>query len=229
MRKIDKSEILAAEYKSWTDRYDKTNQNHPKYYSSHKYHKDVLVSLLYCQKGLCAYTEILIARKERYAPDNFDENGRYIKREKEISGFAAQLDHFDSTLKSEKGWLWNNFFAVSDKINVQKTNKPVDEILKPDAPEYDPHKFLAYDKDRHVFYPNPDIEDDCLVERIGEMIDLLGLNYGTIKDHRISYLSPVLNRLFFLGIREHVYQFVTAYQMCEQQIFAMQEESGGKY
>jgi hypothetical protein len=45
------------------------------------------------------------------------------------------------------------------------------------------------------------------------MIDLLGLNYGTVKDNRICYLSPILNRCF-LGIKEDVYQFVTAYQMC---------------
>jgi hypothetical protein len=153
MRKIDKSEILATEYKAWIDEYEKRNEDHPKYSSSsHKYYKDVLVSLLYCQKGLCAYTEMLISRKERCSPDNFDKNGRYIERGKEKSGFAAQLDHFDSSLKSEKGWRWDNFFAVWDKINIQK-KKPSDEILKPDMPAYDPYKLLAYDKREHVFYP----------------------------------------------------------------------------
>ncbi len=195
MKKIDKREILATEYKAWIDGYDEKNEDHPKYDSSHKYYKDVLVSLLYCQRGLCAYTEILIADEERYAFNNFNTDGRYIKRGKEVSGFAAQLDHFDSTLKSAKGWLWDNFFAVLDKINVQKTNKPVDDILKPDSPEYDPYKLLAYDKDHHAFYPNPDIEDEELFGRINRMIDLLGLNYGTIKAQRKRYLSLILNRL----------------------------------
>ena len=56
----------------------------------------MLVSLLFCQQGLCAYTEILIAEQERYNPNNFDEAGRYIEREKQEFSFSAQLDHFDS-------------------------------------------------------------------------------------------------------------------------------------
>ncbi len=59
MRKIDKTQILATEYQLWIKQLK--GQTHPKYSSSHKYYKDVLISLLYCQQGLCAYTEILIA------------------------------------------------------------------------------------------------------------------------------------------------------------------------
>ncbi|MEN8220384.1 MAG: hypothetical protein ABFS56_29365 [Pseudomonadota bacterium] len=73
MRKIDKTQILATEYQSWIEQLDRKAQTHSKYYSSHKYYKDVLISLLYCQKGLCAYTEIMIAEEERYSPENFDE------------------------------------------------------------------------------------------------------------------------------------------------------------
>ncbi|MEN8220802.1 MAG: hypothetical protein ABFS56_31505, partial [Pseudomonadota bacterium] len=78
--------------------------------------------------------------------------------------------------------LVNNFFAVSDKINVIKSDKPVDDILKQDMPGYDPYKFLAYDDEEHIFHVNPDIEDENTVKRIQSMIKVLGLNYGTIKD-----------------------------------------------
>jgi len=215
MRKVDKTEILANEYASWIAEYEKISRKHVGYSASHKYYKDVLVSLLWCQGGVCAYTEIFIANRERCGPDNFDEQGRYMERGKEESGFAAQLDHFDSTLKAAEGWKWDNFFAVSDKINVQKRNKSVDYILKPDTPEYDPHRFLGYDRDRHIFHANPDLEDECIIERVEEMIDLLGLNYGTIRDNRIRYLSLILKRLS-LDLEEPVYQFFTAYQMCRE-------------
>jgi len=214
MKKIDKTEILATEYTSWIAEYERTSRDHAEYSASHKYYKDVLVSLLWCQGGVCAYTEIFIADRERCGPDNFDEQGRYMERGKEVSGFSAQLDHFDSTLKAAKGWKWDNFFAVSDKINVQKRNRPVDYILKPDSAEYDPHRLLAYDRDRHIFHANPDLEDD-IIERVEEMTDLLGLNYGTIRDNRICYLSLILKRLS-LGLEESVYQFFTAYQMCRE-------------
>ncbi len=95
----------------------------------------------------------------------------------------------------------------------------MDDILKPDTPGYDPYEFLAYDKLCHAYYPNPDIEDEHLFKRVDKMIHLLGLNYGTIKDNRILFLSPILERLS-LGKKEDadVYQFVTAYQMCVQEI-----------
>jgi len=215
MRKIDKSTTLATEYASWIAKYE----DHPPYYSNHKYYKDVLVSLLYCQKGLCAYTEILIARPERYSADNFDQNGRYIHNNEndETSGFTAQLDHFDSALKAKKGWDWNNFFAVSDKINVRKGNKTVDNILKPDSPDYDPYKWLAYDDDEHIFYVNPNIEDEDTVNRIQQMIKVLGLNYGTIKDTRTAYLNEKMEFLK-LGREKEAYQFVTAFEMIKKQL-----------
>ncbi len=66
MRKIDKSTILATEYASWIAELDSKHEDHPAYSSCHKYYREVLVSLLHCQKGLCAYTEILIACSDRY-------------------------------------------------------------------------------------------------------------------------------------------------------------------
>lgn len=175
----------------------------------------MLVSLLYCQKGLCAYTEILMARADRYNPDNFDKKGRYINKNEEASGFSAQLDHFNSDLKNKKGWDWDNFFAVSDKINIRKSDKQVDDILKPDSPYYDPYKLLAYDEEEHIFYANPDIEDENLIKRIQSMIKVLGLNYGTIKDMRTEYLNEK-TELLELGIEKEAYQFVTAFEMIKE-------------
>jgi len=177
---------------------------------------DVLVSLLYCQKGLCAYTEILIARENRCSPILFNKKGRYLKRDEEL-GFSAQLDHFDSDLKDKKGWDGDNFFAVSDKINIIKSDKPVDNILKPDLPDYDPYKLLAYDEQEHIFYVNPDIENENMIQRIQYMIKVLGLNYGTIKDMRTEYLNEKME-LVELGIEKEAYQFVTAFEMIKEKI-----------
>jgi hypothetical protein len=213
--KIDKTKILATEYQSWIEQLDRKAQTHHKYSSSHKYYKDVLISLLYCQKGLCAYTEILIAEEKRYSPKNFDEKGRYIDKGKPESSFSAQLDHFDSQLKKKHGWRWENFFAISDKINIDKGCQPVDDILKPDSPKYDPYKLLGYDEKRHLFHAHPDIEDEILLERIENMIMVLGLNQGTIKDNRRAYLEPKKKSLSLGKEIEQVYQFFTAFKMIE--------------
>jgi hypothetical protein len=80
MRKIDKSTILATAYASWIADLDSKHEEHPAYSHQNKYYIDVLVSLLHCQKGLCAYTEILIARSDRYSADNFNKKGRYLNK-----------------------------------------------------------------------------------------------------------------------------------------------------
>ncbi|WP_069470121.1 hypothetical protein [Candidatus Marithrix sp. Canyon 246] len=218
MRKIDKTQILATAYKSWIRQLEKNNQIHSKYYSSHKYYKDVLVSLLFCQQGLCAYTEIMIAETERCSPNNFDQAGRYIEKTKQESSFSAQLDHFDSSLKEKYGWRWENFFAISDKINIEKGAQPVDEILKPDFPKYNPYKLLDYNEKRHLFHAHPDIKDENIVERIENMILVLGLNQGTIKDNRRAYLEPKKKSLLLGKEIEPVYQFFTAFEMLKQNL-----------
>ncbi len=196
-------------------------KDHPKYNSSnHKYYTDVLVSLLYCQKGLCAYTETFIASEERYGPHNFT-NGRYViadSKSKKEHSFSAQLDHFDHSLKTTKGWSWENFFAVLDKVNTSKLDAPVDEILKPDSPDYDPYKLLAYDRKEGVFYAHPKIKDEQLVTNIEDMIIALGLNLGTVKDSRRSYLEPKLKRLEKGQDIEPVFQYFTAFEMMKQQL-----------
>lgn len=216
MRKIDKTIIIATEYASWIRKLNNNKKTHPVYSSTHKYYKDVLVSLLYCQKGLCAYTEVLIARSNRYNQEHFNKKGRYVSKNEENSGFSAQLDHFDSSKKDKNGWNWDNLFAVSDKINIRKSDKPVDNILKPDLPDYDPHKLLAYDEEEHIFYTNPNIEDKNTIKKIQSMIKVLGLNYGTIKDLRTEYLNEKME-LLELGIEKDAYQFITAFDMIKNQ------------
>src|SRR5687767_5874446 len=109
MRRIDKSKKLAIAYFSWIDEFVRKKQQHPKYNSSHRFYKDILVNLLHCQGGVCAYTEILITEEKRCAGDKFDSAGKYISGNKTESGFSAQLDHFDSDLKMNQGWGWENF------------------------------------------------------------------------------------------------------------------------
>jgi hypothetical protein len=182
----------------------------------------VLVSLLYCQKGLCAYTETFIASKERYGPQNF-KDGRYTisnSNSPKENSFSAQLDHFDPSLKATKGWRWENFFAVSDKVNTSKLRASVDAIPKPDSPDYDPYNLLAYNRKEGLFYANPDkIKDEQLAEKIEADILTLGLNLGTVKDLRKEYLELKLERLKRGQDIEPVLQYFTAFEMIRQQLF----------
>ena len=73
--------------------------------------------------------------------------------------------------------------------------------MKPDSPDYDPYKCLAYDDEEHIFYVNPNIEDENTINRIQQMIKVLGLNYGTIKDTRTEYLNEKME-LLELGIEK---------------------------
>jgi hypothetical protein len=94
----------------------------------------------------------------------------------------------------------------------------VDDILKPDSPEYDPHKLLGYNKKRHIFHVHPDIEDESLQIRIEHKILVLGLNQGTIKDNRRAYLEPKKKSLALGKEIEPVYQFFTAFEMIEEKL-----------
>jgi hypothetical protein len=55
MRKIDKTKILSVHYKKWLDQVSRDNVKHPQ---RSTYYDDVVMNLLHCQKGACAYTEI---------------------------------------------------------------------------------------------------------------------------------------------------------------------------
>ncbi len=69
MRKIDKSKILSTAYKKWVDKLNKDNIKHP--HSREPYYYDVVMNLLHCQKGVCAYTEMFLCNSELLTKDNW--------------------------------------------------------------------------------------------------------------------------------------------------------------
>lgn len=116
MRKIDKSNILSTEYKKWLDEELNTkNKKHPTN-SRHKYRQDVMMNLLHCQKGVCAYTEKFLCDPEDISKDNWQE-GRYRSKDRKYYG---ELEHFDPELKKDKFWEWGNLFVVHETVNRLK-------------------------------------------------------------------------------------------------------------
>ncbi len=207
MRKIDKSIILSKAYKTWEEALENNQQNHPQYNSSNfRFYKDIVMNLYHCQNGLCAYTEksILLSGLEA---ENWSEEGYYVG---EIPSHYGELEHFDESLKDTKAWLWDNLFMIEGKINTLKRTKTIDDILKPDSPEYDPFKLLAYNHEAHIFYPNPSL-DGHLIERIEKMIDILGLNY--VKDWRKQYILERIKAIEFGLEPKPAKEYVTAYEM----------------
>lgn len=201
MQKIDKTQILSTNYKKWEENLEVKNLPHPKYNSSKsQYYTDIVMNLFYCQKGLCAYTEVELCTSE-YFTTNCWENGRYKNDKPE---FLGQLEHFDESLKSksndkqgQKDWLWDNFFMVDSDINTKvKRQQTIDYILKPDNENYNPFKLLDYDLKRHRFtanYANNNLSDNDK-DRIEKMIKILGLNFASIVNKRKHLLEDVVNK-----------------------------------
>ncbi|MCU0289599.1 MAG: hypothetical protein MUF15_24800 [Acidobacteria bacterium] len=184
MRKIDKTRIISTQYKNWLDQLNHDNVKHPS--QSDKYYDDVLMSLLHCQKGVCAYTEMIICNPALLSEDKW-ENGRYKCKSERF----GSLEHFDPKLKEDKYWDWDNLFVVSLDINVKKGDKEVDDILKPDTPQYDPFKLLEYNEQTHLFVPHRDIEDNTLRERIKKMIKVLHINHDTVCYKRKTFFYQI--------------------------------------
>jgi hypothetical protein len=186
MRRIDKTRILSTTYKEWLDRLDRENLDHP---VNETYRLDVVMNLLYCQGGVCAYTEMRLC-----PPDLLDGqkwvNGRFKEKIGKIDKFGS-LDHFDPRLKKKKFWNWENLFMVFTDINPKKGAQAVDEILKPDLPGYDPFKLLAYSDTTHMFAPSPEVEDETLRQRIDRMIDVLQINHGQIRYERKTFFARI--------------------------------------
>ncbi len=213
MRKIDKKLELATAYKKWIDKLTAENKNHPVYSSSkNKYYYDIVANLLWVQSGLCAYTEMFLMNPADVRPENW-KNGAFTKFD-----FMGQLDHYDSKLKTSKGWDWNNFFVVHTDVNTKvKRDKKFNGILKPDKVDYDPFYFLQYDFKTHFFIPNKTrtIQEQVLIL---EDIGVLGLNYKPIIDYRKEYLKPLVDEVD-LGfssieeIRNKLIKFYTAFEM----------------
>ncbi len=208
MRKIDKSKILSTQYKEWVEKLDKERRDHPKPKSNDRFYFDVVMNLLHCQKGVCAYTESPLVEPEFLTEDKW-EGGRY--KEKKPKRFG-HLEHFNPELKKKKGYEWDNLFVACSDINVLKGKKGIDDILKPDSAGYEPMELLAYDTMTHCFFPNPNIDDEKLKERIRYMLKLLQLNHPTICFKRGKFVKAgqayrVLNRSY------DVYQYFTACRM----------------
>jgi len=214
MRRIDKSKILSTKYNEWLDQLNRENITHPE---SSIYKKDVIMNLLHCQEGLCAYTEMRLCYDRFLSEDNW-KNGRYKRKS---PGFDGDLEHFDHNSKRNKHWEWDNLFVSHHKANLLKSEQDVDDILKPDSPDYDPMALLEYEKDIHVFIPHTDIKDEDVRERVEKMIDVLQLNYDFFRDERESYLKEVFDkRDWEEPIKPS--RFYTAFQMIEKEL--MEEE-----
>jgi len=218
MRKINKEIRFATKYKEWVE----NETNFPEYSASFKFHKDILYQLLICQNGLCAYSEKRLLEEweiENCKKDFID--GIYNKANYEI---AVDVEHFDSTLKSVNGWLWNNLFAVLRPINQdvkrkreaemkKKYNgKGVNEILKPDSTSYNPYELLTYNWKEHKFYPNDKTLENNTFDIVADMIYVLGLNYGFVKRERKEYLERFVENYKSKKV-SFPNQYITAFEM----------------
>lgn len=221
MKKIDKKCNLSTSYKKWEEDLEKKKEPHPKYSSSKfKYYKDIVMQLYACQDGLCAYTERELCDENLFTADKW-KDGKYIGTF-DPAGRFGQLEHFDESLKAKnkdntgiKDWLWDNLFMVDSDINRRKNQQAVDDILKPDRPDYNPFELLEYNRELHVFIPHSSLEEDRS-ERVKTMIDTLGINL--VYSIRDKYLEE---KIRFARLEEssslseiHPKQFPTSFEMC---------------
>jgi len=203
MQKIEKTILHSKEYEEWLNDLEVQGKNHPDYNSYRRYYNDVKLELLRCQGGLCAYTEMKLCGIDVFSADKW-ENGR-CKTQQKVEAFG-QLDHFDPTLKKKKGWLWSNFFVVSDHINTSiKRDKLVDYILKPDAEDYNPADKMVFNLDINMFIPNPQKTLDEQ-ERIKEMIATLGINYEPVRSIRNDFIKRLRKAIEYEAYDEDDYQ-----------------------
>ena len=205
MRKIEKTNILSVKYKEWVDKLNHDEVEHP---HRSAYYDDVVMNLLLCQKGVCAYTEMLLCHPGPLKANQW-KNGRYAHKSPETIG---ELDHFDPQLKKNKYWEWQNLFVVLERINRRKGAKEVDDILKPDSPGYDPTALLEYNEKRNIFIPHTGIEDEAVRARIQYMIDVLHINFDFVKGARGRFLKKVFKSRD-MDQPVDIDCFFTAYQM----------------
>jgi len=210
MRKIDKSKILSKNFKEFENNLEVNK--HPLYESKEKreYYTDIKMSLLYAQKGLCAYSEkSLISDMNLISLDKWID-GIYTKEltDNEKKSIKGDIEHFDESLKPENAFLWNNLFVVDTHINcrVKGRKKIIKGILKPDEKDYNPYEYLEFDLETGLFFPHynlsPEIEKD-----VEYMIDILGLN--CYHGERKEYLELILD----LYPKREPKQFITAWNM----------------
>ena len=223
MRKIDKSVIFSNNYKKSEKELKK--DKHPPYESKYKkeYYTDIKMSLLYCQQGLCAYTEQMICEPSFIDKHNWD-NEKYKDLEKlEKYKIQGDLEHFDESLKPKNAFLWDNFFVVSTHVNcrVKGRKEIIKGILKPDSKDYNPYKYLDWIKDNtnrdidiYIFTPNKILAINEQKD-IKYMIDILGLN--CIDYQRQKQLNEWKDR-YEIGLEVQPYQYPTAWNMTLKQL-----------
>ncbi len=208
MRKIDKSVILSKNYKNWLQKIRAKNKTHK---TCSEYKTDVIMSLLYCQKGVCAYTEMRLCVPDIIKENNWNKS-RYINRNLNLDKIG-DLEHFDPKLKRVYDCEWNNLFMVFHEVNSLKKDTNIDLIkeFKPDNVNYNPNKIFDYDIETHKFRPNSDIEDKQKIEKIKTLLKLLSINKGFIKYERETFLNNVK---FNKNIK--IDRFFTAYEMTKE-------------
>jgi len=215
MRKIDKNKILSQEYSRWLENLGE--ENHPKYNSSSfRYYFDIKMSLLHSQKGLCAYTEQALCDEKYISVNNWD-NFKYIRvlTKEEKNSIQGDLEHFDESLKTDKGWLWDNLFIVATYNNCRiKGTKAIETILKPDNPNYDPYKYLEFDFETGMFIPFHMLSQDEK-KRVKYMIETLGIN--CIASQRKKQLLLLKDRVE-VGLDANPYEYITAWEMTLQNL-----------
>ena len=216
MRKLAKAIEWAIEYQDWYGNKPQRVYNS----SANKYYYDVLYELLLIQGGICAYTEYRLISKDHLETLKAGfENGKYA------SGFhpdvPADIEHFDKKLKQGNGWDWSNLFAVEKFTNMKKNHLEdvhgIDEILKPDHPEFAPFRLLRYNKSEHCFEANKEKISEEEAIRVSKMLIVLGVNNDFIKMKRREFLEEMLDYLEFRPEKIDIHQFPTAYAMLTAQ------------
>jgi hypothetical protein len=215
MRKINKTAILSTAYKNW----EESLETHPEYDSSkNKFYYDVVMNLFHCQQGLCAYTEQLLCISDFYDAHNWKDGVYHKPANWAIKG---QLEHFDSTQKKTKGWLWDNFFMADTDVNTKiKRSNPVDDILKFDRPDYDEFQLLEYNSTEHIFIANTALDEDRQA-RINEMLFTLGVNHEPVRTVREDYLeTQIRSVLSKINTWEslNIIMFPTAFEFCKREV-----------
>jgi hypothetical protein len=223
MRKLDKTLGLASEYHKWLEAEQHKNPTERKEYDGNaaqfKYYKDVVMELLHCQLGLCAYTEQLLCPSE-YIDLIHWQKGKYNRQLLEKKFFNGELDHFDESLKRVNAWLWDNFFFVDSDTNNRKGTRPVDARLKPDSPAYNPFEWLDYSVQTHRFVINQakDLTDEDRAHLQHIVDDVLGINFSTVVEKRRIEMTKRKKMIEFAIelTADDLREFPTAFEFCKQ-------------
>ncbi len=228
MRKINKINTLATVFATaiQPQKYNSTN---------FEFYYDVYFSLLYCQEGLCAYTEKRLLFKTQEEIEQVFENGEYSYKieDKKIkfTEVFGDLEHFNQTLKETQPWAWDNLFVVYSAVNqnIKRIEEPKFRkkclkekwnftetmlLLKPDLHDYQWDKYLEYNSADHIFVAKIDLEED-LAEKIESVLKVLGINCEPIRQERIAKIETWLS-LIKKGENPVPNEFPTAFEFCLQ-------------